>query len=233
MGTLVLVRHGQALPFEEDGDRLSPLGEAQSRGLREYWARLGVRFDDVLTGSLERQRATAGLACPEGWPAPCVDPRFDEYDAVGIIGKLVPMLSARDAEFCRLWGERRAAAGRPDRNRYFQRMFEAVMSRWQDDSLTAPGVEPWSAFRERVVSAIGGIMENSAGGRRVVVFTSGGVIGCAVAMALRAPAQSAMEVNWRVKNCSLTEFVFSRGRLSLDAFNTVPHLEDPALVTFR
>ncbi|MGI8748775.1 MAG: histidine phosphatase family protein, partial [Deinococcus sp.] len=28
MSTLILVRHGQATPFEADTDRLSPLGEA-------------------------------------------------------------------------------------------------------------------------------------------------------------------------------------------------------------
>jgi hypothetical protein len=36
-----------------------------------------------------------------------------------------------------------------------------------------------------------------------------------------------------VRNCSLTEFVFSGERLSLDSFNGTPHLDDPALRTFR
>jgi hypothetical protein len=36
-----------------------------------------------------------------------------------------------------------------------------------------------------------------------------------------------------VRNCSLTEFVFSGERISLDSFNAIPHLDDPALRTFR
>lgn len=220
------------MPFRKESDCLSPAGELQARRLSEYWARLGVRFDEVVTGSLNRQRRSAELASVAGWPAPRVDPRFNEYDGVGIIEILVPMLAERDAEFRRLCEEREAAAGGPDQNRYFQRMFEAVMKLWQDGSLTAPGVEPYCDFRERVAGAVGEITR-SGGGRKVVVFTSGGVIGCAVAMALRAPAPSAIEASWRVKNCSLTEFAFSRDRLSLDSFNAIPHMDDPALITFR
>ena len=110
-------------------------------------------------------------------------------------------------------------------------MFETLMPAWLDGVLAAPGVEPWSAFRERVTGALRHLIENSPRGRRVVVFTSGGVIGLAVALALGA--RSALEANWRVKNCSLTEFRFRRDRLSLDSFNTLPHLDDLALITFR
>jgi broad specificity phosphatase PhoE len=70
-------------------------------------------------------------------------------------------------------------------------------------------------------------------GRRVAAFTSGGPIGVAVQIALNAPDRAGLEVNWRVRNCSLTEFLFSGERLSLDSFNAIPHLEDPALRTFR
>jgi hypothetical protein len=42
----------------------------------------------------------------------------------------------------------------------------------------------------------------------------------------------ALEVNWRVRNCSLTEFVFTKDRFTLDSFNALPHLENPALWTY-
>jgi broad specificity phosphatase PhoE len=75
-------------------------------------------------------------------------------------------------------------------------------------------------------------MAKPGSGRRVAVFTSGGVIGTSVRLALAAPDRTAMEVNWRVRNCSLTEFVFTTGRFSLDSFNALPHLEDPTLWTY-
>jgi broad specificity phosphatase PhoE len=66
----------------------------------------------------------------------------------------------------------------------------------------------------------------------VAVFTSGGPIGVCVQSALQAPRAVALRVNWRVKNASLTEFVFSKGRLSLEYFNHVFYL-DKDLQTFR
>ena len=70
-------------------------------------------------------------------------------------------------------------------------------------------------------------------GRRVVVFTSGGPIGFAVQHALQAPPRSFLDVNWRIRNCSVTEFLFDRSRFTLDSFNGVSHLDDAALRTYR
>ena len=61
-----------------------------------------------------------------------------------------------------------------------------------------------------------------------------GPIGVCVQLAVDAPASSAVQLNWRVKNASLTEIVFSSlQRLSLDSFNTLPHLDDATLQSFR
>ena len=72
-----------------------------------------------------------------------------------------------------------------------------------------------------------------APGRRIVSFTSGGFIGSAAQWALAAPDRTALELNWRIRNGSLTEFVFTRERFTLDSFNAVPHLADSALWTYR
>ena len=69
--------------------------------------------------------------------------------------------------------------------------------------------------------------------RRVAVFTSGGPIGLAVQFAMKAPDRSFLEINWRVRNTSVTEFVFDRERVTLDSFNSIAHLADRALWTYR
>ena len=69
--------------------------------------------------------------------------------------------------------------------------------------------------------------------RRVAIFTSGGPIGFTVQFALKAPARSFLEINWRVRNTSVTELVFDRERLTLDAFNGIAHLDNPGLRTYR
>ena len=62
MSVLTLVRHGQASFFDANYDQLSPLGERQMRVLGEYWARRGLRLDEVYTGPRIRQKRSAELA---------------------------------------------------------------------------------------------------------------------------------------------------------------------------
>jgi len=96
--------------------------------------------------------------------------------------------------------------------------------------LQSPDIESWRGFSGRVRRAIRNIIGAEGTSRRVVVFTSGGPIGLTVQTVVGAPDAMALELNWRIRNCSLTEFVFSGGRISLDSFNATPHLNE---VTFR
>mgnify|MGYP006207489193 FL=1 len=58
MGTLYLVRHGQASFGADDYDQLSERGQAQSQRLGAYWRERGLRFDAVYTGTLRRHAQT-------------------------------------------------------------------------------------------------------------------------------------------------------------------------------
>jgi broad specificity phosphatase PhoE len=238
MSQLVIVRHGQAAAFSADSDRLTELGERQSAVLGEYLAARKVEFDEVLIGGLRRHAQTeaqvaaaysrAGLP----WAAAQRLPGWNEYDAGAIMQGLGEALRDRDASFRKLVEDYQAAAGTPQQNRYFQRMFEALMARWTAGDVQADGVESFEAFHARVSDAFDAILQGE-GSRRVVVFSSGGPIGVTVQRALRAPKPVALELNWRVRNTSLTEYVFGRERLSLDLFNGTPHLHEERLQSFR
>src|SRR5215471_2453045 len=99
MSTLLLIRHAQARAFDSDSDRLTDRGIEQGKQLGAYLVRAGIRFDEVRTGTLERQRHTARLvaeafaAAGQPWPAVDADPSFNEYDAGGILGTLLPRLT--------------------------------------------------------------------------------------------------------------------------------------------
>ena len=212
MSTLVLVRHGQSAP----SGSLTPLGERQAGRLREYWQR--KTFDYAYCGTLTRQKQTAQLA---GWPGAEQLPELNEYDASGIVGKLGARLARESPEYTQ-----HVQAWEQDRtNRNFQRLFEMVVRRWVEGTLVDPDVEPWPAFYDRVSGALRRL---TVGGpsRQVAVFTSGGVIGVMVQAVLGAPPTAAIELNWCVRNGSLTGFLFSGGRVSLDYFNATPHLAD-------
>jgi broad specificity phosphatase PhoE len=209
MSTLTVVRHGQARPFEKNSDCLSETGEEQARALGEYWSRSGVKFDEVWSGSLQRHRQTAALALGGN---PEIAPEFNEYHAEGIL-RGYPHPSTF-----------------PD-NRAFQKVFEAAMEKWIAGNDRNQDCEPFADFHARVLRGLRAIQDGPSN-RTVVLFTSGGPIGVMVQTALGAPERSFADVNWRVRNCSISEFVFSRDRLSLDSFNTTPHLKQ-GLYTFR
>ncbi len=234
MSTLTLVRHGQARPFEKDSDRLSALGEQQAQALGDFWRQSGIRFDEVVCGTLTRHRQTlvhAGLGA-----AHREDAGWNEYDATAILNTLAPMLAERDAEFAAARAKFAALAGKdPLKNRFFQKTLERLMDAWLMGEVSASGVEPFAAYRGRVLAAWRRIVDDGAapGGRNVVVFTSGGPIGLCIQHVLRAPDTAFLDLNWRVRNGSLTEFTFARGgRVSLDSFNTLGHL-DRHLWTWR
>ena len=240
MSTLILARHGQARAFTDDPDRLSPLGWRQARRLGRYWAASGTRFDLVCHGALRRQRETfeavAGEFEQAGRPFPeaRVLPGLDEYGTQDLMSAIAPRIARSDPEFEPLWRAWRSVRRPEDRNRRFQLMFEALVTRWVDGRIEEPGLEPWETFRKRAEKAIRVVMESAGRGVRVVAFTSGGPIGVAVQTCLRAPPMAALEVNWRVRNTSLTTFLFSGSRLSLDGFNELPHLAgEPDLASFR
>jgi broad specificity phosphatase PhoE len=69
-------------------------------------------------------------------------------------------------------------------------------------------------------------MRDGAGrGRRIVAFTSGGPISVTMQMALEVSDRVTIGLNWQLRNASLTEFVFSKDRFTLEVFNSLPHLE--------
>jgi broad specificity phosphatase PhoE len=238
MGVMTLVRHGQASLFADNYDELSTLGREQARLLGEFWGRRGPDLDEVYCGPRARQRQTAEVVgtaytlAGRTWPEPMVLAELDEYDLGSLLHTLAPELSRYDSAFAeQLACYRRDEAG-PDRELSFRKMFEALTMHWVTTSNSVAGVEGFPAFRDRVGRGLRYVMGKPGAGRRVALFTSGGFIGTSVRLALDAPDRTALEVNWRVRNCSLTEFAFTTGRFTLDSFNALPHLKDPALWTY-
>jgi len=241
MSELILVRHGQATPFEQDTDRLSELGEQQARAVGLALSAEGFTPTHVMHGPLVRQHRTARIAAdaahfvdadaPPPWPDAIEDSRLAEYDGDGLLRELAPLLAAQDDVFAasaRQFHERRHA---PDRNRSFQPLLEQLAAAWQEGRVGHAEVEAWATFRQRVHAVLGEVLRLPSGSS-VLAFTSGGVIGLMVALTLDAPDAAALRLNWRVRNASLTRFTFGGGRLSLDSFNEVAHLP-PELRSWR
>lgn len=223
MSRLILVRHGQAT-----ADRLTEPGERQAEALAQRWLAAGMTPDAAWHGMLERQRRTAEIVSEAfrgaGRPFPPLQvlPGLGEYPAEGVLERLAAPLARRDARFAALHQAWRDGGPAEKANARFQRMFEPLMQAWQRGELDDPAVETWTTFAERVRNAWKTMTQNR--GATVAAFTSGGPIGTLVQTALGAPDAAALELNWRVRNGSLTTFLFHGERVSLDGFNDTGHL---------
>lgn len=238
MSTLYIVRHGQASLFTDDYDRLSDLGRAQAEALAEHWWRQGIGIDAAWSGDLRRQTDTAAIVAAyyrsQGGEFPRIERRadFNEYPAEEILTSLGGYLRERDRDVARLAAAFEGAAGHADRYRRFHRLMEAIIARWvaADYGDFEPAVtwQTWSGgAREALAEVV-----NGGSGRSVAVFTSGGIVGLSVQTALGAPHGTAADLSWRVLNASVTRYTFSGGRVSLDRFNDVAHL-DVKQLTYR
>jgi broad specificity phosphatase PhoE len=239
MSVLTLVRHGQASYMAEDYDRLSPRGEEQARKLGQFWARHELVFDHVFHGPAKRHMRTMEIAGEEvkraglRWPEAANVPEMDEFDAYQVMKRMVPVLIEHDPEVRRLNDEFFSNQESPEAGRVLQKLFEQVARHWCSGEFDMPEVESWSQFRQRVSSAINRIRELVPRSTNAVVFTSGGPIAATMAQALCLSPEKAIEFVWLSRNCSWSEFLFSGDRFSVSAYNSFPHLDNRALLTYR
>jgi broad specificity phosphatase PhoE len=239
MSRLFLVRHAQASFLEQTYDKLSALGETQAQLLGEFWARHKLVFDRVCSGPCIRQKDTAAIVAAEylktnlDWPDFLVMPEFDEYQGEAVLESSLAALLESDRAISTLHDAFQASGDPQSRRKTFQKLFEAVIGKWVDGTIPSNSVEPWRDFSARVNSGLKQFLGAGAQSERVAIFTSGGPIGLAVQRALDLSAQNALRISWMARNSSFTEFLYSSDRFTLSSFNSVPHLDDPALQTYR
>ena len=239
MGRLFLVRHAQASFLSQNYDQLSALGETQARHLGNYWARRGVVFEGVYAGPAQRHRRTAeiaGEASREGglaFPGLVAVDEFDEFHGDAMLAEGLPQLRAKDARIRDLEDAVQAAGDETQRRAAFQRLFEVVVRLWVNGELPLRNAESWREFSERVNRGLARIFADSGKGANVAVFTSGGPIGVVMQRALHLSPQDTLEIMWMSRNCSYSEFLFSRDRFTLSSFNAYSHLDEDSLLTYR
>ncbi len=240
MSVLTLLRHGQASYMSQDYDKLSTLGEEQCRKVARFWIRHGVTFECVWRGPSKRHQqsadiiaqefAQAGVDFPEAVPMA----ELDEFDAFRMMKVVGPLIAQKDANVKALSDAFERDRHTPEAGRLLQKLFEAVCRAWCTGEFDSdPTLESWSGFRERVRRALAAIREQTPPSSSVLAVTSGGPIAAAVGNTLDLPNHLAIEFVWLSRNCSFTELLFNHERVSVHSYNSVPHLDDRALLTYR
>ena len=229
MGTLYLIRHGQASYGEADYDRLSERGHAQARAVGRWLAE--ARLDALYAGPLRRQQQTAETAATTaaeaGTALPALEtlPAMAEYPGFELIKHFVPRLVAEDPRFATL-----ETAPTP---RLLDHAFHTILARWGGDEWAVDGVERVTAFVARVRAGLTHMLAAAAPGARIACVTSAGPIGVALGLTFAIPDARMVETSIVIRNASITELRFrSRAhgaawhpdQVSLVTFNTTGHL---------
>ncbi len=220
MGTLYLVRHGQASFGAADYDQLSPLGRLQSQRLGAWLRERGLHFDAVLTGTLRRHAQTwAGIEAElRSRHTALALPGLDEYDSQAVVRAIRPgPLAAPDT---------------PEQVRQHFRLLRQGLQQWMAGTTQPEGMPAHGDFVAGVVHALDQVRREHADGT-VLVVSSGGPIAAAVGHVLGLGPDATIELNMHIRNTALSEFKVSPGRHTLITFNTLPHLDgDPASVSY-
>ena len=211
MGTLYLVRHGQASFGADDYDNLSDLGRQQSVRLGEYWRAKGLKFDAVLVGTLKRQAQTldglveglGATASPIRWPG------LNEYDSAAVIATIHP--------------EPLQKPDTPELYRHHFRLLRDALTQWMNGVTSPKGMPSYVDFQKGVTSALDHVRTQYTG--NVLMVSSGGPISTAVGHVLGTTPETTIELNLRIRNASITEFAFTPKRHMLVTYNTLPHLD--------
>jgi broad specificity phosphatase PhoE len=211
MPVVLLVRHGQASFGADDYDVLSEVGREQSTVVGAELARRALRAPVAISGSLRRQRDTAALALPHVELR--VDPRWDEYDHLGLLQRYVSPDASHDGT-----------------SRGVQVLLDQALAAWVDD---LDGT--WSGFSGGAAAALADLAAGLPSGSDAVVFTSGGVIAAVTAGLLGLGASGVVALNRVTANGAITKVVIGRGGTSLISFNDHAHFEGDArrLLTYR
>ena len=213
MGTLYLVRHGQASFGADDYDQLSDLGRRQCVQLGRYLHERGRRFDAVLTGTLKRHaQSLAGIAEGLGdTPEPLRWPGLDEYDSHAVIAAVHPQPLQRPDT--------------PEMYRHHFRLLRDGLAGWMAGRVAPAGMPSYPDFVAGVTGALDHVRQQHDGD--VLIVSSGGPISTAVGHVLGTSAETTIELNLRIRNSSITEFAFTPKRHMLVTYNTLPHLDHP------
>ena len=211
MGTLYLVRHGQASFGAADYDCLSELGTRQCHALGEWFAARGIAFEAVLRGTLKRHaQSLAGIASGFGeLPAAQEWPGLNEYDPEALLRTVHPGPLV--------------APTTPEMVRSHFRLLREALTRWTAGQTRPDGMPSWSDFTAGVASALDHVRTGNA--QDVLLVSSGGPIATAVHLVLGTPPSTMVELNLRIRNSALTEFAFTPKRHMLQSYNHLPHLD--------
>ncbi|OUS07963.1 hypothetical protein A9Q81_01050 [Gammaproteobacteria bacterium 42_54_T18] len=221
MGSIYLIRHGQASFGQSDYDNLSTLGVEQSSMLGQHFKRIGLNFDTVYTGAMKRHQQTA-TACLEAMDTSDSNlitlDDFNEYDHEHVFHTHKP-------EFKDKVVLAQYLASQANPKNAFQEIFAKALERWISGEYNEDYPESWEQFKARCKRGLDTVAANAKASQNIAVFTSGGPISSNVQQHLDVPDANVQILNWSMVNCSITHFLYNSSGINLNYYNNYTHLQ--------
>lgn len=207
MAELILVRHGQANSHATDEasyDRLSVLGQRQAEWLGAHLATTNPHFDRVLSGTLSRQTETARNM---GYDITTRDPRLNELSYFALAHAL----------------EAEHGIPAPREATEFARYLPQVIDHWVRGALSDVP-ETYEDFAGRITAVVDELCDQHG---RILIVTSGGVIGMVMRHALGLETPGMSKIMLQIMNSSMHRLEHVHDMLMVGSFNATPHLDTP------
>lgn len=222
MSTLLLMRHGQASFGAAKYDALTRQGEAQARATGMWMRQHGVKPSSLLHGPRKRQSHSALLVLDGGK----IECPARQVNALDEFAEGEEIFAAAERLFGRPMRESEARTRRDVMQDY-----DGACKAWSLGELQIEGRHSIDEFRQNVRQWFEELIHSPTGaGQQIVAVTSAGVIAALVCEVMELPNYKWHDLLRVIRNASLTDVLFSKGRSSLLAFNGVGHLPD-ALTT--
>ena len=113
----------------------------------------------------------------------------------------------------------------PEAVRQHFRLLRDGLVAWMQGRSEPAGMPRYADFAAGVSRALARARERSEDD--VLIVSSGGPISVAVGLVLGLSPEAVVDLNLRIRNSAVTEFVASPKRHSLLSFNALPHLDHP------
>ena len=153
----------------------------------------------------------AGLPFPE----PVVIQEFDEYQGGAVLEHGLPRLLETNSEVRELHQAFQNSSSSDQRSGEFR---ENVRDADYQVGRRRDRVYPrWSRGRNSVPESTAGyhnVCPQMVEARQLAVFSSAGLIGVAMRRAFHLSSQDTLRATWMVRNCSYSEFLFSKDRFT-------------------
>ena len=233
MSRILYIRHAQASFRKADYDQLSELGYRQATKLGEYLLSQKIAFDKIYLGPLKRHQQTLQMVQEVyeknnlTFCKATLLPELDEHKGPEIL-KTIMSAFLEQHEQAKNWSMEAQKNPSLMRKNYL-RIFHFFMELWAEGNLAVPHpkhLEDWKSFRQKVSRGVEKIISDPSRGITVGVFTSGGTISATLGHVLEMTNEKRIiELNGKVKNTAISEFLFSKGKITLQSFNEMAHLE--------